>query len=165
MLERCRRLASALNAAGIGVGDTVAVMAANTPETLEAHFGVPMSGAVLNALNVRLDAQTVAFMLRHAEARLLITDTEYHATVSEALALLDTKPLVIDIDDPLGPGGRRLGQVDYEQFIAAGDPDWNGRQPEDEWQAIVLNYTSGTTGIRRAWSITTGAPTWSPCPT
>ncbi len=146
MLGRCRRLASALNAAGIGVGDTVAVMAANTPEMLEAHFGVPMSGAVLNALNVRLDARAIAFMLAHAEAKVLITDTEYSATVGQALALLDTRPLVIDIDDALGPGGERLGRIDYEAFLAGGDPDWDGRQPQDEWQAIALNYTSGTTG-------------------
>ncbi len=102
---RCRRLASALARRGIGVADTVTVIAPNVPEVLEAHFGVPMAGAVLNALNVRLDAATIAFILRHGEAKVLITDTEYASTVKAALAQLDDIPLVIDIDDPAGPGG------------------------------------------------------------
>ncbi len=145
-LERCRRLASALAALGIGRGDTVALMAPNIPEAFEAHFGAPMAGAVLNALNTRLDPETVAFILRHGEAKVLIADTEFAPVVAEALARLDPKPVVIDIADPAGPGGRRLGETDYETFLAAGDPDFAGRTPGDEWEAIALNYTSGTTG-------------------
>ncbi len=143
---RCRRLASALSRAGVGPGDTVAVMLANTPEMIEAHFGVPMTGAVLNALNTRLDAEAIGFMLRHGEARVLITDTEFSATMDKALAGLDPRPLVIDVEDPLSAGGRRLGRLDYEAFIAGGDADFEWRPPADEWEAISLNYTSGTTG-------------------
>jgi len=143
---RACRLASALKAQGVGRGDTVAVIAANTPEMIEAHFGVPMAGAVLCTINTRLDAQAIAFILGHCEARVLITDTEYSATVADALALLDELPLVIDIDDAEGPGGERLGVRDYEAFIASGSPDFEGEDPADEWQAIALNYTSGTTG-------------------
>src|SRR6478609_4606974 len=108
-LERCRRLASALAAHGVGRGDTVALMAPNVPEAFEAHFGVPMAGAVLNALNIRLDAETIAFILRHGGAKVLLTDTEFSPTIGRALALIDQKPLVIDIADPEGPGGDRLG--------------------------------------------------------
>jgi len=143
---RCRRLASALTRAGIGPGDTVAVMAANTPEMFEVHFGVPMAGAVLNTLNTRLDAEAIAFMLEHGEARLLIADTEFSPTVEAALARLASPPRVIDIDDRLGPGGKRLSATDYESFIAAGDPAHSWAHPADEWDAIALNYTSGTTG-------------------
>jgi fatty-acyl-CoA synthase len=143
---RARRLASALARSGVGKGTTVAVMAANTPEMVEAHFGVPMTGAVLNTLNTRLDAEAIAFMLEHAEAKVLITDTEFAPTVEKALAALKAKPLVVDIDDPLGPGGKRLGASDYESFIAAGDPDFAWTHPDDEWDPISLNYTSGTTG-------------------
>src|SRR5690242_21323444 len=114
--ERCRRLASALRARGIGRGDTVAVMAPNVPETFEAHFGVPMTGAVLNALNIRLDAETIAFILRHGEAKALITDREFAPVIGKALAMLDRKPLVIDIEDELAPAGERLGSFDYERF-------------------------------------------------
>src|SRR5438552_14960302 len=117
--ERCRRLASALRRRGVGRGDTVAVMAPNVPELLEAHFGVPMAGAVLNALNIRLDAETIAFILRHGDAKVLITDTEFAPVIQPALALLDNKPLVIDIADPQGPGGERLGGCDYEAWIAS----------------------------------------------
>src|SRR6266852_1019688 len=145
-LERCRRLASALAARGVGRGDTVALMAPNVPEAFEAHFGVPMAGAVLNALNIRLDAETIAFILKHGEAKVLITDTEFSPTIGPALALLDKKPLVIDIADPLGPGGERLGALDYEAFLAEGDPAFTEITPADEWDAIALNYTSGTTG-------------------
>jgi fatty-acyl-CoA synthase len=143
---RCRRLASALAAKGIGVGDTVALMAANTPEMFEAHFGVPMTGAVLNTLNTRLDAEAIAFMLQHGEAKVLVTDTEFAPTIEKALAALDARPLVIDIVDAMGPGGKRLGTTDYESFIGAGSPDYDWRHPADEWNAISLNYTSGTTG-------------------
>ena len=143
---RSRRLASALVRAGIGTGDTVALMAANTPEMVEAHFGVPMSGGVLNTLNTRLDADAIAFMLRHGGARVLITDTEFSATIAPALAQLASKPTVIDVDDQQGPGGKRVGGVDYESFIANGDDGFAWQHPADEWNAISLNYTSGTTG-------------------
>ena len=105
-----------------------------------------MFGAVLNTLNTRLDAEAIGFMLKHAEAKVLITDTEFSPTVEKALAGLDVRPLVIDIDDPLGPGGKRLGTTDYEAFIAGGDPEFAWAHPADEWDAISLNYTSGTTG-------------------
>ena len=143
---RCRRLASALARRGIGRNDTVAVMAPNIPAMYEAHFGVPMCGAVLNTLNTRLDAETIAFMLRHGGARVLITDREFSATIEQALTLLDQRPLVIDIDDPSYPGGKTLGDIGYEAFLAEGDPDYAWQGPMDEWDAISLNYTSGTTG-------------------
>ena len=145
-LERSRRLAGALAAGGVGRGDTVALIAPNLPEAFEAHFGVPMAGAVLNALNIRLDPDTIAFILRHGEAKVLITDTEFSPVIKEALAQLDAKPVVIDIADMAGPGGERLGEMDYEAFLAAGDPDFAEVTPENEWEAIALNYTSGTTG-------------------
>src|SRR5712691_11874379 len=142
-LERCRRLASALAAHGVRRGDTVALMAPNVPEAFEAHFGVPMAGAVLNALNIRLDAETIAFILRHGEAKVLITDTEFSPVIGPALALLDQKPLVIDIADPQGPdgadGGERLGALDYEALLAQGDADFAELTPHDEWDAISLN--------------------------
>ena len=144
--ERCRRLASALSQAGVAIGDTVAVMASNTPEMIEAHFGVPMCGGVLNTLNTRLDAETIAFMLEHGGARVLITDTEFSATIQAALARLASPPRVIDIVDEQGPGGKVLGTTDYEAFIAGGDPAFAWQHPADEWNAIALNYTSGTTG-------------------
>jgi fatty-acyl-CoA synthase len=144
--DRCRKLASALARRGVGVGDTVAFMAANTPAAFEATFGVPMVGAVLCALNIRLDAETIAFMLGHGEAKVLVTDREFSPVIKRALALMDTKPIVIDIDDPLGLGGELIGECDYEAFIATGDADFTWRWPADEWEAIALNYTSGTTG-------------------
>jgi fatty-acyl-CoA synthase len=143
---RCRRLASALARRGIGKNDTVAIMAPNTPPMYEAHFGVPMCGAVLNTLNTRLDAATIAFMLGHGGARVLITDREYSAVIADALSQLTTKPLVIDIDDPAAPGGKLLGEMTYEDFLAEGDPEYAWQPPADEWDAISLNYTSGTTG-------------------
>jgi len=145
-LERCRRLASALAARGVGRGDTVAVMAPNIPEAFEAHFGVPMAGAVLNALNIRRDAATIAFIIEHGEAKVLITDTEFAPVIEEALAQLLRKPIVIDIADAIGTGGERLGEMSYEEFLASGDPAFPELTPEDEWDAIALNYTSGTTG-------------------
>jgi fatty-acyl-CoA synthase len=144
--ERCRRLASALQERGIGKGDTVAVMATNTPEAFEAHFGVAMAGAVLNALNIRLDAATIAFILEHGEAKALITDREFAPVIEKALAALKRRPLVIDVDDHLAPQGALLGEMDYETFLASGDPDFDWSGPGDEWDAIALNYTSGTTG-------------------
>src|SRR3984885_9019023 len=144
---RSRRLASALARLGIAKGDTVAVMLANTPPMLEAHYGVPMLGAVLNALNTRLDAAAIAFMLEHGGAKVLITDREFSATVADALARLKKKPLVIDYDDKEFPqAGARLGKIDYEKFLKSGDPNFAWAMPDDEWDAIALNYTSGTTG-------------------
>jgi fatty-acyl-CoA synthase len=143
---RCRRLASALARRGIGKNDTVAVMLPNTPPMYEAHFGVPMCGAVLNPLNTRLDAETVAFMLRHGGARVLITDREFSPIIAKALALMDRKPLVIDVDDPACADGDLLGEMTYEAFLDSGDPDYAWQNPADEWDAISLLYTSGTTG-------------------
>lgn len=152
--SRCRRLAAALAQRGIGPGDTVAIMAPNTPAMLEAHYGVPMTGGVLNAINVRLEAATIAFMLEHGEAKVLITDREYSATIEAALALLEKSgraPLVIDIDDPQYKGaGKRLGDLEYETFLETGRPDYESAAPRDEWDAIALNYTSGTTGNPKA---------------
>jgi 3-(methylthio)propionyl---CoA ligase len=145
-LERCRRLAGALVARGVGRGDTVAVMAPNIPETFEAHFGVPMAGAVLNALNIRLDPATIAFILQHGEAKVLITDTEFAPVIKQALDQLERKPLVIDIADAIGPSGSLLGEMDYEALLATGDAAFPEETPKDEWEAITLNYTSGTTG-------------------
>ncbi len=144
---RCRRLAAALVRRGVGRGDTVAVMLANTPEMIEAHFGVPMAGAVLNTLNTRLDAESIAFMLDFGEARVLITDREFAPVVGQALRHMARPPLVIDVDDPeyTGPG-ERLGTCDYEALLAEGDPAFEWLRPLDEWDAISLNYTSGTTG-------------------
>ena len=144
--ERCRRLASALSKRGIGKGDTVAVMAPNVPEMYEAHYGVPVTGAVLNTLNIRLDSATLAFILNHAEAKVLFTDREFSAVIKPALAEIGRDILVIDIDDPQGPDGELLGEMDYEAFLQTGDPDYPWTLPEDEWDAISLNYTSGTTG-------------------
>jgi fatty-acyl-CoA synthase len=143
---RCRRLASALQRRGIGKNDTVAMMAANTPQLLEAHFGVPMIGAVLNALNTRLDSKTIAFILEHGEAKALITDREFSAIVGPALKQLGKPLIIIDIDDPLGAPGEALGEIEYEAFLESGDPNFAWSYPEDEWDAISLNYTSGTTG-------------------
>src|SRR4051812_40904752 len=144
--RRCRRLASALSKRGIGVGHTVAAMLPNTPPMYEAHFGVAMSGAVLNTLNTRLDAEAIAFMLDHGEAKVLFTDREFSATVKGALALCKAKPLVVDVDDVLYEGGERFGSIEYEAFIATGDAGFAWTFPPDEWDAIALNYTSGTTG-------------------
>ncbi|WP_028880739.1 acyl-CoA synthetase [Terasakiella pusilla] len=144
--ERSVRLASALTKAGIKKGDTVAVMGNNTPETYEAHFGVPMCGAVLNTLNIRLDAEAIAFILQHGEAKIVFTDREFSDTTKRAIARLERKPLIIDIDDPYAIGGELIGMEDYESFIAKGDADFEWEGPADEWDAISLNYTSGTTG-------------------
>ena len=144
---RCRRLASALAKRGIGVGDTVSVMLPNVPAMLEAHYGVAMTGAVLHSMNTRLDAAIISFMLDHAEANVVITDREFAAVMKPALAAAKVKPLVIDYDDPeFAQDGERLGSIDYEAFIADGDPAFAWRMPADEWEAIGLNYTSGTTG-------------------
>ena len=144
--RRCRQLASALAQIGIGVGDTVAVMAPNIPEIYEAHFGVPMTGAALNALNTRLDAAMIAFILDHSETKVLIVDREYHKVATEALALAKTQPLVVDIDDPMCEDRAQIGDTTYEEFLATGDDAYEWQYPSDEWNAISLNYTSGTTG-------------------
>jgi fatty-acyl-CoA synthase len=144
---RSRRLAGALAGRGMGAGDTVSVMLPNVPAMYECHFGVPMTGAVLHTINTRLDAEAIAFMLDHAQTRILIADREFSATVRKALALAKVQPLVIDVDDPEYDGpGERLGPLEYEGFIADGDPRYAWQPPADEWNAISLNYTSGTTG-------------------
>src|SRR5271169_1226787 len=144
LYARCRQLADALRQRGIQRGDTVAVMAPNVPALLEAHYGVPMAGAVLNALNYRLDARSIAFILAHGRAKLLIADREFAPIVREALEELKTPMPLVEIDD--GIGGTSLGGTEYEAFLAEGDPaaGWSG--PQDEWEPIALNYTSGTTG-------------------
>ena len=144
--QRCIKLASALNRRGINKGDTVAMMLPNVPASLEAHFGVPMCGAVLNALNIRLDAKTIAFILDHGEAEVLLTDKEFAPVINEALSLCEAKPLVIDVDDALAPEGELLGEIEYEAFLAEGNASYAWQYPENEWDAISLNYTSGTTG-------------------
>jgi fatty-acyl-CoA synthase len=144
---RTRRLAGALAGRGIARGDTVSVLLANTPAMLECHYGVPMMGAVLNTINTRLDAPVVAFQLDHAEAKVLIVDREFSKLAKDALALAKVKPLLIDYDDPeFGGAGERLSGVEYEDFVAGGDADFAWSPPRDEWDAITLNYTSGTTG-------------------
>ena len=145
---RCRQLASALQQAGVGKNDTVAVMLPNTPPMVEAHFGVPMAGAVLNALNTRLDPEAVAFMLDHGEAKVVIVDPEFAGVMKKALALRESKaPMrVIDVEDALYGAGEPIGSTTYEAFLEQGDPDFEWHYPADEWDAIALNYTSGTTG-------------------
>jgi fatty-acyl-CoA synthase len=143
---RCCRLASALELRGIGKGDTVAVIASNIPEIFEAHFGVPMIGAVLNTLNTRLDAEALAFTLQHGEAKALLVDPEFANVAERAVHISGLKMLVVDIEDASFEGGRRIGQITYEQLLAEGDPRYAWAPPGDEWEAIALNYTSGTTG-------------------
>lgn len=145
--SRCRRLASALEQRGIKPGETVAAMLPNVPAMFEAHFGVPLAGCVLNTLNIRLDVDVIAYMLEHGEARAILVDPELSEVVEEAVSRLAIKPLIIDVDDALYEGeARRIGAVEYEALLAEGDPEYVYRLPEDEWQAISLNYTSGTTG-------------------
>jgi fatty-acyl-CoA synthase len=144
--ERCYRLASALVQLGIEPGDTVSIIAPNTPAMLEAHFGVPLSGAVLNAINCRLDADGIAFILRHGECKLLLVDREFAALVEKALQSVPNPPRLVDINDHEAPDGAAIGETDYESLLASGDPAFAGRGPVDEWTPIALNYTSGTTG-------------------
>ena len=145
--ERAKRLASALARRGVKRGDVVAAMLPNVPAMLDAHYGVPMLGAVLNAINTRLDAETVAYILAHGEAKVLITDRVYAGVVGQALKKLKNKPLVIDVDDPLYTGpGERLGSIEYEKFVAGGDSEFKCSLPPSESEPIALNYTSGTTG-------------------
>ncbi len=144
--ERCRRLASALQGRGIDRGDTVAAMLPNIPAMLECHFGVPMIGAVLNTLNVRLDADAIAYMLEHGEAKVLLVDREFTSVIREAVEKLDEPPMLIDVDDPEYGEGEAVSDLEYESFLAEGDPAFEWQLPDDEWDAISLNYTSGTTG-------------------
>jgi fatty-acyl-CoA synthase len=145
--ERCKRFASFLAARGIRRGDTVAAMLPNIPAMNEAHFAVPMAGAVLNALNIRLDAAAIAFQLDHGGAKIVLVDPEFAGVISEALGLMTgPRPLVVDVDDAAFAGGQRIGQIEYEEAVASGDPDFAWLQPQDEWDAISLGYTSGTTG-------------------
>ena len=145
--ERCRRFASYLAGRGISEGDTVAAMLPNIPAMNEAHFAVPMTGAVLNTLNIRLDAASIAFQLDHGQAKIILVDPEFSGVISEALKLMSgPKPFVIDVDDASYAGGSRIGEIEYEVAVAAGDPGFEPRRPADEWDAIAMSYTSGTTG-------------------
>ena len=145
--RRCRRLASALVGRGVRPGDTVAVMLPNVPAMLDAHYGIPMAGAVINALNVRLEAETIAYILDHGEAKVLLTDPEYAPVIKEALARAGRRPLVVDVlETEFEVAGERLGELTYEELLAEGDPAFEPLYPADEWQAIALGYTSGTTG-------------------
>src|SRR4051795_842031 len=145
--RRCRRFASWLAGRNIGVGDTVAAMLPNIPAMNEVHFAVPMAGAVLNALNIRLDASSIAFQLDHGGAKIILVDPEFSGVIGEALKLMKgPKPFVIDVDDASFAGGKRIGEIEYEAAVAQGDPDFAAILPGDEWDAIALSYTSGTTG-------------------
>tara|TARA_B110000438_G_C15801560_1_gene645386 strand:+ start:343 stop:1974 length:1632 start_codon:yes stop_codon:yes gene_type:complete len=148
--KRCTKFASALEKQGIGLGDTVSIIAANTPEIFEAHYSIPMTGGVINTINTRLEAETIAYILDHSDAKLLITDTQFSPTVKKALEIYGKKIDVIDIVDDqafLKEGeGERLGHITYEEFLIQGDDNYNWNRPDDEWQAISLSYTSGTTG-------------------
>jgi fatty-acyl-CoA synthase len=145
--ERCRRFASFLAKRGIGPGDTVAAMLPNIPAMNEVHFAVPMTGAVLNTLNIRLEANTIAFQLDHGGAKIILVDPEFAGVISDALALMTgPKPFVIDVDDAAFTGGKRIGELEYEEAVSQGDPSFVARPPQDEWDAIALSYTSGTTG-------------------
>jgi len=145
-LDRCRQLASALSKVGVKKGEAVSIIASNLPEHFEAHFGVPMTGAILNSINTRLDASAVAFILQHAEAKVFLVDKEFGELATAALGMLEEKPLVIGIDDASYEEGVMIGEMDYEAFIATGDAHYTGEPVTDEWNAITLNYTSGTTG-------------------
>ena len=143
---RCRRFASALRRRGVGDDDTVALMLPNLPAMVEAHFAIPMAGAVILGLNIRLDADMIAFQLKHGNVKVLFTDREFSSTVRDAVAQLDDKPLIVDVDDPAYEGGEFIGELEYEAFLREGDPDFEWQLPNDEWRAISLGYTSGTTG-------------------
>ena len=146
--ERCKRLASAINKLGVSKGDTVSVIATNTPEMVEAHFGIAMAGAVLNSINVRLDSDTIAYILNHSEAKILISDTGFSTSVKEALKQVENKNLIIiDIEDSQsGIKSETIGSMDYEKLLETGDPNYDWSLPDDEWDALSLNYTSGTSG-------------------
>jgi len=144
--RRCRQLASALQQHGIAKNDTVALMLPNIPEMLEAQFAIPMCGAVINALNIRLDANSIAYMLSHGEAKALLVDREFSGVMRAALKQLNRELLIIDVDDPVYGDGKQIGEIEYEAFLKQGNPDFDWSLPDDEWQAIALGYTSGTTG-------------------
>ena len=146
--KRCIKFASALEKIGIGKGDTVSVMAFNTPEIFEAHYSVPMTGAVLNTINVRLDAKTVSYILNHSEAKVFIVDRQLHSIIQKALTTVDKKPIIIDIQDDFADQKllKKIGEHEYESFLKSGDENYFWKRPKDEWDAISLNYTSGTTG-------------------
>ena len=144
--ERCKRLASALSQRGVGKGDTLALIAPNIPEALECALAIPMLGAVLNANNVRLDAATLGFILEHGEAKVLLVDTEFSALAREAVSHSGRDLFIVDIEDPEGPGGDCIGELTYEALLVEGSPDFPYTPPDDEWDALALNYTSGTTG-------------------
>ena len=146
--KRCIKFASALEKIGIGKGDTVSVMAFNTPEIFEVHYSVPMTGAVLNTINVRLDAKTVSYILNHSEAKVFIVDRQLHSIIEKALPAVENKPIIIDIQDNFADQNllKKIGEHEYEEFLNSGDDNYIWKRPEDEWQAISLNYTSGTTG-------------------
>ena len=149
--KRSKQLASALTKKGVGKGDTVAVLCFNTPEIYEAHYGIPMIGAIINTINIRLDVDTISYILEHGEAKVVITDNELSPTIKEVLSKIKTKPLVIDIDDELANhpegAGENLGSQNYEDFLNTGDENFDWSLPEDEWDSLALNYTSGTTGL------------------
>ena len=149
--KRSKQLASALTKKGVGKGDTVAVLCFNTPEIYEAHYGIPMIGAIINTINIRLDVDTISYILEHGEAKVVITDNELSPTIKEVLNKIKTKPLVIDIDDELANHpegtGENLGSLNYEEFLKTGDENFEWSLPEDEWDSLALNYTSGTTGL------------------
>ena len=148
VFNRCTKFASALEKIGIVEGDTVSVMTFNTPEIFEAHYSVPMTGAVLNTINSRLDAKTVAYILEHSEAKVLIIDRQLHAVAEKALSTLKDKPIVIDVQDDFADQSllKKIGDREYEEFLNTGDENYIWKKPKDEWQAISLSYTSGTTG-------------------
>src|SRR3954463_8599835 len=144
---RCRQFAAYLAARNIGTGDTIAAMLPNVPAMNEVHFAVPMAGAVLNALNIRLDAASIAFQLDHGGAKIILVDPEFSAVITEALGLMKgPKPFVIDVNDAGFAGGKQIGGIEYEDALANGDESFVPRLPQDEWEAIALSYTSGTTG-------------------
>jgi len=146
--DRCTQFASALSKIGVGEGDVVSIMAANTPELFEAHYSIPMTGGVINTINTRLDVRTVAYILDHSDCKILIVDRQFQKVASEALAQVDREIVVIDIDDPHAGLGEVpvIGVLEYESFLLTGDKNFNWVRPKDEWQAISLSYTSGTTG-------------------
>ena len=146
--RRCTKFASALEKIGIGLGDTVSVMAMNTPEIFEAHYSVPMTGAILNTINVRLDAKTVQYILEHSEAKVFIVDRQFHSVISKVMEQLKNKPIIIDIQDDFADQSllKKIGEHEYEDFLNTGDDNYIWKRPKDEWQAISLNYTSGATG-------------------
>jgi len=155
--KRCIKFASALEKIGIGKGDTVSFLVFNTPEIFEAHYAVPMTGGVLNTINIRLDAKTIAYILEHSEAKVLVVDRQLHKEVKKALSSIKKNITVIDINDKYADQSKleKIGDLEYEEFLNSGDENYHWKMPEDEWQAISLSYTSGTTGNPRELFIIT----------